>query len=193
MIRVRSVLIALGAGVLGAPLVAQSRPAVSVDASAGLGVIEGAAGHNEHVGVALDATVGWRLRPSARGSAVFAVSGGAQGSMASNDICIPLPGGGCRRDFTRFYSVGALAGWQVRGYRGASLRFLTGPAYYRALARDRDGRNALGVQGRIDIVTPALRRIAVVASVRGAALPGFGNVTDRPHTLGAVAVGLRVQ
>jgi hypothetical protein len=190
MARVRSLLLAAAASLLGAPLLAQGR-AVSFEASIGAGVIEGAGGHNEHVGLAWDGTIAWRVRRAdSRGTPVLAVSGGLQGSSASNDICIPLPGDGCRRDYMRFYSIGALGGWEARGYRGASLRLLAGVAQYRGFARDRDARNGMGLQGRVDVTTPPLGRLALLMSVRGAVLPGFD---ERRYRLGAVGAGLRIQ
>ena len=191
MIRVRSILLVLGASGLGGPLVAQGRPAVLIEATAGIGVAADMRSHNDHVGLAFEATAGWRLRPELGRTVVVAISGGTQASMGSIDTCEPAPDGGCARDYRRFHGVAALAGWEVRAFRGASLRALAGPAYYRAGARDGTTRDGLGLQGRIDIATPAVGRVGLLATVRAGA--PFERFDDRIYRFGALTAGFRLQ
>jgi hypothetical protein len=191
MIGVRSVLLVLGASVVGAPLAAQGHRAAWFEAGAGIGVVDDVGSHQDHVGLALDATVGWRFRPQSGWAALLALSGGTQGSMGSTDACEVVPGGRCARDHTRFRTMAALVGWELRGSGGASLRGLTGPAYYHLRADDGSTAGRLGLQARIDVATPSLRRVALVASLRVGG--PFQRFDGHNYHFGAVAAGLRVQ
>lgn len=190
MIRVRSLFLALAASMLAVPLVAQGRPGFWAEASTGFGVADALGSHQDHVGVAFEAMVGWRhgAKPGMRG--LFALSGGTQGSMGSVSSCNPAPGGGCLADFSRFHSLAALVGWELAGSR-SSLRGLTGLAYYQARTRHGVAGGAMGLQSRIDIASPPVRRVAAVASLR-LGVP-FQRLEGRKYQFGAVAAGLRVQ
>jgi hypothetical protein len=186
-------LLALLGSALGTPLFAQERPPVSLEVSAGVSFGRGGVTRRERNGVALDATLGWRVYPVPNGAVLLALSGGAQGAigMDMTDDCQIAPGGGCLPDYPSFYSVGALAGWEWALERGASTRVLAGPAYYRGHQRrpDVSGR-AIGLQARADFTTPTLRRIALLASLRAAVVPSFRGDT---YALGAAGFGFRFQ
>jgi hypothetical protein len=177
---------------LGAPVLAQDRPAVppvSVEVSLGAGVGRGGT-FRDRVGVALDATLGWRVRPTADGALVLALSGAVQGSPAAVDICLLTPDGTCVPAYPFFYSVGLTGGreWALR--QNASDRFLAGPAYYGAGNRHGAGSRAFGLQGRVDVATPPLWRVALLGSFRGAVLPSYGGDA---HVLAAAGLGVRVR
>jgi hypothetical protein len=177
----------LTACVIGRPTDAgaQQRPALSLEASAGVGT--GAGGEfQSRAGFAFDGFIGLRVRQANRGGTVAGLTGGIQGALASGDDCLLTPSGGCVPDFPLFYSAAALLGWEAAGTRGPSLRMLAGPAYYRA----DEGGAALGLQARLDVATPALLHVALVASVRGAVLPNFRSDALR---LAAAGLGVRLQ
>lgn len=186
---VRSLLLVAGMSVIGGPLAAQGR--ASFEATAGLGFIEAAKSHQDHAGLVIDATVAWRLRRGLGQTGVLALTAGTQGSLGSIDACDVAPGGGCMPDYARFHTVAALIGAESRLLFGVPLRVLVGPAFYHGRTREGDSRGELGLQSRIDVATPAVRRAAFVASVR-AGCP-FQRLDDREYMIGAVAVGLRLQ
>jgi hypothetical protein len=162
---------------------AQRRPLFSLDASAGFGT--GAGGEfRDPAGFALDALAGVRVRPAPAGAIVAGLAAGMHGMPSSGDDCLLMPSGGCVPAFPLFYSAGALLGWETASASGPSLRLLGGPAYYRA----DEGGAALGLQGRLDMTTPALLHVALVVSVRGAVLPNF-----RGDALGLAAAGIGVR
>jgi hypothetical protein len=174
---------------LATPLFAQERMPVSLEASAGYGSSRGGL-YRDRPALAVDATLGWRISRTARGFMVLALSGGMHGNGSESDICVPAAGGGCVPAHPLFYSLGALAGREWGRGRGASARVLAGPAYYRAFGSDRGGAGTTGLQGRVDLATPAPWRIALIGSLRWAVLPNFrGDV----HTLGTAGFGVRVQ
>jgi hypothetical protein len=181
------VLAILGVG-LGTPLFAQERTPASLEASAGVGFGRGGT-FRDRTAIALDATLGWRIGETASGAMVLALSGGVQGNSGATDICVIAPDGGCVPAYPLFYSLGAAAGWEWARGRGASARVLAGPAYYRAVRRD-GGGGTVGLQGRVDLATPALWRVALVGSLRGAVLP---SLRGDAHTLGTAGLGVRVQ
>jgi hypothetical protein len=164
---------------------AQERPALSVEAAAGLGT-GGGGEYSSGAGFVLDAAVALRARLTRRGAVLVGFAVGAQGPPGGGDDCILAPSGRCVPDFPLFYSTAAFLGWEIAGYQGPSVRALAGPAYYRA----DEGGAALGLQGRVDVATPALLHVALVASVRGTVLPNY-----RGDALGLVAavVGVRLQ
>ena len=142
---------------------AQRRPTLSLDASGGFGTGTGGE-FRDRAGFALDALAATRVRPAPAGAILAGISAEMQGMPGSGDDCLLTPSGGCVPDFPLFYSAAALLGWEAAGVSGPSLRLLGGPAYYRA----DEGGVALGLQGRLDMATPALRHLALVVSVRGA-------------------------
>ena len=179
VMRLFSFLPPLLACVFAAPVGAQ-RLAPSLDVSAGFST--GIAGDFEaRGGVAFEVLPALRVRPAPSGAILAALATGMQGPLASTDDCVPRPAGGCVPDFPLLYSAAALLGWERAGPRGPSLRILAGAGYYRA----DEGGAALGLQGRLDVATPPLLHVALVASVRGAVLPNF-----RGDALGLAAVGL---
>jgi hypothetical protein len=182
-----SVLLLLTACVLVRPLHvgAQQRPALSLEASVGFGVGDGSEWRNR-AGFALDGLVGLRVRSAPGGAILAGLAGGMQGMPGSGDDCLLTPSGGCVPDFPLFYSAAALLGWEAARASGPSLRVLAGPAYYRA----DEGGAALGLQGRLEVASPAWLHVAVVASVRGAVLPNF---RGDALALAAAGFGLRLQ
>jgi hypothetical protein len=183
------ILVILGVSLASALLPAQERAPVSLEGSAGVGIGHGSSTFRDRTGIALDATLAWRIRPAAAGAVLVALTGGVQGSPDATDLCTIAPNGGCVPAYPLFYSVGALAGREWARTRGASARVLAGPAYYRASPRS-GGGGAFGLQARVDLTTPALWRVALLGSLRGAVLPSYGGGS---HALGAVGLGVRVQ
>jgi hypothetical protein len=162
---------------------AQRRLPLSLDATVGFGT--GAGGEfRDPRGFALDALAAMRVRPAPAGAIVAGFAAELQGMPSSGDDCLLTPSGGCVPDFPLFYAAAALLGWEAAGGSGPSLRLLGGPAYYRA----DEGGAALGLQGRLDVATPAMLHVALVVSVRGAVLPNF-----RGDALGLAAAGLGVR
>jgi hypothetical protein len=178
-------LIAIGAP---RPLQAQHPRPLSVDATIGGGYGRGGDHLVNRNATAVDALLGWRTRPARGGALLLGMSGAWHGNVGSDAVCHVAPSGGCAADYPSLTSVGVVGGWELRSARGrlgVSARGLAGPAYYHA-----GGSATLGAQARMDLATPALGPIALVASVRGAVLPRF---RDQTLTLGAVGIGLRLQ
>lgn len=163
---------------------AQSVSALGVDVTIGGG--RAASGtYDARGGPALDAILSGRLRPASRGAIVAALSGGVQGPFGGADDCLINPAGGCMPDAPFFSSIGALLGWESGQPRAASLRVLLGPGYYSS----GEGQSG-GLQGRLDLGTPALGPLALVLSARGAVLPAFKGETLGLWSLG---IGFRVR
>ena len=177
--RLSNCLAPLAACLLAGPVGAQ-RVAPSLDVTVGIGT--GVGGDFEaRGGIAFDALAGLQARTARRGTVLAAVAAGVEGPLVSTDDCVPRPSGGCVPDFPLLYSASALLGWERARSRGPSFRVMAGPGYYRGDA----GGAALGLQGRLDVATAPLLRVAIVASLRGVVLPSF-----RGDALGLAAVGL---
>lgn len=73
--------------VLGTRLTAQDQPGASLEASAGLSSSRGGT-YRDRTGIALDATLGWRIEQTASPATILALSGGVQGNSAVADICV---------------------------------------------------------------------------------------------------------
>ena len=136
-------------------------------------------------GAAVDVVLGYRLRDTSVGTLIGALNAGVQ-LPAGSKGCVAYPGGDCSLPFPAAISGGPLLGIQRGSPRTASARILAGPTYYHALEEGR----ALGLQGRVDVSTPAWMHTAVVASVRHSVLPSFRNDAVGITSFG---LGLRVQ
>jgi hypothetical protein len=183
MIRRLVSLAAIGAAAaLPAPAAAQqSGTLLSFDATVGQSYGQGGGARRNRDGIALDALLSWRpRRPGLH--AMFGIGTGVQGDKSSGAPCLNLPGVDCVPNFPRVYTLGILAGLEQRGRYGAA-RLIAGPTHYRADG----GGSALGAQARLELVSPPLHRIALVASARG----GLAwNLDRHDYRLGAVGIGL---
>lgn len=165
---------------------AQSGHSVFVEATLGANVGQGGGQLRNRTGIAADALVGVRLSQALRGKGAIGLGMGWQGAMAGADDCPLATWGGCLGDFPKFFSLAALAGAELGRAHGATVRLLAGPAYF----REDEGESALGGQARLDLSTPALYHVAIVASARVSVLPSFhGNA----YSLAAFGLGLRVR
>lgn len=178
-------IVLLLAATLAPPAIAQHPPSFFMEASVGVGLGSGG-DYEERAGHAADLMLGMRLRETAAGTVVGAVTVGLNGAMASDLVCRIRAGGECAPAFPLLLSAGALAGLERRSGHSAAARVLAGPAYYSAV----DGGEAFGLQGRVDVASPPLLRTALVASLRSILLPSLDGETLRVTALG---VGLRIQ
>ncbi len=168
--------------VTASPAAAQS--ALSLDVTVGGSRGLGGGERRDRTTPAVDAVLAWRPRRGG-GGPVVGVSANVQGTTGT----LALDRG---RDgqfvvsFPAFASVGPLGGWETGGRRGAALRALAGPAYFREYNA---GEGTVGAHARLDAATSARFHVALVGSLRGALL------RYRGATLGmtALGVGLRVQ
>jgi hypothetical protein len=157
---------------------AQSRAPISATLTAGIGHLGGGAALKTRGGYALDALLAARRRSGW----LLAAGAGVQGSMGSNDRCDFAPDGACLEDAPVTTTVAALAGWE--GPR-ATLRALAGPAFVAA-----QGAGGIGLQGRVDMATPALGWVAPTLSLRATLAPRLDGEARR---LFAAGIGLRVR
>jgi hypothetical protein len=185
----RSALVALvSLGLTTAPALAQGtlRPA-SVDVGVGVGFGRGGGLRHARDGVAASALVAWRVRALSAGAMLVGLGGSAQAPTDGSDDCLLAPGGGCVPNYPGLQSVGALGGWGAgRGRRGSAVRALAGPAVFRSDER----ATALGLQARVDVATPSVAHLALVAWGQAALVP---RLRSEAYRLGAVGLGLRVQ
>lgn len=178
-------LVALIAAALASPAVAQQSPSFFIEASVGAGL--GSGGDYDHrAGNAADLMLGMRLRDTAAGTVVGALTVGLNGAMAIDLACRLRADGACAPAFPLLLSGGALAGLERRSARGAAARMLVGPGYYSAV----DSGDAFGLQARVDIASPPFGRTALVASLRSILLPRFEGETIQVTAFG---LGLRIQ
>ena len=174
---------ALCAGVVlpACALAQQSGSLMSFDATYGRSYGQGGGARQNRDGPALDALLSWRpRRPGLH--LTFGISTGLQGSHGSDEPCLNLPGVDCVPDFPRVYTLGLLAGIEQRGRFGAA-RLITGPTHFRADG----GGAALGIQARLELVSPPLHRIAAVLSTRGGLV---WHLDRHDYRLGAIGIGL---
>jgi hypothetical protein len=156
---------------------------MSFDATIGKSYGSGGGERQNRDGLALDALIAWRGRSRSLFHGVFGFGAGVQGDKTDTP-CLPLPGSGCVPDFPRIYTLGVYFGLEHQGRAGAA-RLLAGPTHYRIDG----GGGALGGQLRLELVSPAVKRIAAVASARG----GLVWKLDRQdYRLAAVSVGLGI-
>jgi hypothetical protein len=168
------------AAVLAPAAAAQQSLPVSLDASLGLRIGSGGT-YVERTSVAADLLLGVNLGRSGAGTLVGAVTAGVQGAMARDLSCQLGPGGECVPAFPVLLSAGAMVGVSRPSAWGFTTRALAGPAYFRG----EEQSGALGLQGRLDVATPAILHTSLVVSFRGTLLPDF-----RGETLGTTSLGL---
>lgn len=175
----------LASGLTPSPSPAQSTSRFSLQATLGpsLGRDGGVRRHRD--GVAIDGILMWRARPLGSSFAVIGVGGGNEGPYAGDDSCWPAPNGGCLDDFPNFSSIALLAGLERNG-RVGSARLVAGPAQYRG----RGEGGAFGVQGRLELATPAIFHAALAGSVRGGLIPRLNGERYRLFVFG---LGVRLQ
>ena len=157
---------------------------MSLDATYGLAYGQGGGERDNRSGPALDALLSWRSRSRAIFHGAFGISTGVQGHRGSDTPCLPLPGSNCTPDFPRIYTLGILYGIEHQGKVGAA-RLLLGPTHYRADG----GGSALGAQGRLEVASPAVHRIALVASARGGLV---WHLDRQDFRLGAIGIGIGI-
>lgn len=166
---------------------AQSARRMSVDVSAGPSNGRGGESYENRAGIALDATVAWRMRSGERSVLLAGMSVGRQGSFGHDLTCLPAPTGGCVPNYPRFKTAALLAGLELGNAGGPAIRVLVGPTGY---WMEEGERSAVGLHGRLDASTPSLGRLALVAAARSDLLP---NHAGTRHLLGSFTVGIRVQ
>ena len=186
-IRLLRLIIAAGAalGITAARASAQTRPALSFDATVGFGTsrtdgLRKGGGSNFSSGG--DLTLALRLPMKSGGGLIVGVNGGTQGPFTKDDACSIAPGGGCLPEHPRFVIYSALGGWE---HRSGTLRLMGGVG----AALPSWERPALAIQSRIDIAVPVMEHIAMIASVKGSVIPNYQGDT---FGLGAIGVGLRI-
>lgn len=165
----------------GAPAVihAQQLRPVSVDVTVGAGGGVGGGERAERGGAALETLVGVRVRALSRGALMAGVSAGFQGPLGGSDVCHLGSRGQCLDDFPMLGYVAVLGGWEgartTGPLRGATARVLGGPAFVHVEGDDAAAPqgNTVAAQGRLDLATPPLGPVALVASFRGAVVPRF--------------------
>ena len=160
----------------------QSNALLSFDGTIGRSFGRGGGERANRDGPALDALLAWRAR--GRGlHGVFGFGTGVQGRRDS-DNCLALPGSNCVQAYPRIYTLGLLVGLEQRGRIGAA-RILTGPTHFRVDG----GGSALGGQARLELVSPSVHRIAVVASARGGMV---WHLDRQDFRMAAVGIGLGI-
>ena len=167
-------------------------PQTALDLSAGISEQRG--GETRPVGgVEVAVLFSWRVRPAPLGALVVALAGTAQprlplgGSGLEDEPCGPRRRAGCDPSAPTVRSVGVVGGWELQRGRGASLRLLGGPAYYWLSA---PWGRTVGLQSRLDLATPTVAHVALLASARGAVLP---RVRGERLTHAAYGFGFRIQ
>jgi hypothetical protein len=161
----------------------QGTSQMSFDATIGRSFGSGGGERRNRDGLALDALISWRGRSRSLFHGAFGFGAGVQGDKADTP-CLQVPGSDCVPDFPRIYTLGIFYGLEHQGRAGAA-RLLAGPTHYRIDG----GGGALGAQLRLELVSPAVHRIAAVASARG----GLVWKLDRQdYRLAAISVGLGI-
>lgn len=109
------VLRALG---MAAPLGAQRRPPLSIEAGVGRGIGRGEGERANRGAPAVDAVLAWRMRPSAGAGPVAAADFLWQGHRGETAWCEARPDGSCVLSYPSFTALELLRGWEVaRGQR----------------------------------------------------------------------------
>ena len=163
---------------------AQQRPALAFDVNVGIGAAVGGT-FDVRAGPTIDALLSGHVGLPRHGSVIAGLALGAQTPLDGSDVCRLAPGGGCVPNLPTLYSIAALAGWERGAARGASARLMAGPGYYWS-----DDGKTFGLQARMDLSTPPIGPVALVASMRGAMLPSFHS---EAIGLWALGLGLRVR
>ena len=156
---------------------------MSFDATIGRSFGRGGGELRNRDGLALDALLAWRGQSESFVHGVFGFGAGLLGDK-TGPPCLAVPGSDCIPDFPRLYTLGILFGVEHRARAGA-VRFLAGPTHYRVDG----GGGALGGQARLELVSPAVHRIAAVASARGGLV---WKLDRRNYRLAAVSIGLGI-
>lgn len=188
MARLSTVLFVTAAAVAFTPVSvwAQSQHPFSVEGTLGGGFGRGGPEPRNRGGFAVDALLGLRLGRALNGRGTAGLSAGWQGALAGADDCPTVPSRGCLGDYPRFFSTAVLAGVEIGRAHGATTRLLVGPAYF----LEEEGEKAFGMQARIDVSTPAVLHLSLVASGRASVLPNFrGDV----YSLGSLGAGVRIR
>ena len=159
---------------------AQRQRRLSIEGTAGLSNVHTEAAYKRPSTVIKEGLVAIRLRNGAGHSPLVAAAGSTFHNYTDLN-CRVLPDGSCMRNLPTMSSSGMLIGWEVLSSDGASLRLLAGPAGYRSnlndprgpLAGEIDIATSGGHQARIDLSTPHMGWLAVVASFRWSHLASF--------------------
>ena len=133
-------------------------------------------------GPAVQGIASWRVRPFSHGAVVVGGGVGAQGVISFERCVIAPVSTGCAPDYPAFSSLVGLIG--LEGKWGVTARVLVGPGAFHS------SDTVLGFQGRADIATPALGRVALLLSACRVVLPSFG---DHRYGMKAAGIGLRIQ
>jgi hypothetical protein len=145
----------------------------------------GGGAFSERGGIALDVLLAKPVRQAPAGTQVAAITAGIHGPIAGDLSCLDTPAGVCAPGFPVLISAGVLGGVQRGSAAGANARLLAGPAFFAA-----EEGGTLGLQGRMDVATPALFHVSLVASLQGAVLPRF---QGERLTTRSISLGLRIQ
>jgi len=168
-VRFSSLLIAaMTSGFLALPLGAQVRSPAALDITLGLHYVTGGLIDFRDGGL-LDVLATGRIRAAPRRAVVAGVGvSGVAGGFG--DRCLLTPSGGCAGK-GNFIVLNALVGID-QALGTASGRLLIGPAIY-------DGAKArsAGVQGRVDLTSPARAHLALGAMGRATLLPSHNGQT----------------
>ena len=177
-------------------LSAQAPRALTLDASVGASRGVGGEEFRGRGGVAVDGLLARALRRAPGGVLIAGLGASFQGMPSSDDICITGSRGQCLSDFPLISTLGVLAGWEGRRgtgrVTGMTARLLAGPAYVQLDDYDSTGQrgSTAGLQARLDLATPHLGPVALVASLRGTAIPRFQGET---YGVWAAGVGVRIR
>jgi hypothetical protein len=118
---------------------------------------------------------------------LVALVASAQGVLGTVDICLPHPTRRCAPNFPGMQSLGLLGGWEVRrGARGSAARALAGPAAFRS----EEGAMATGLQGRRDVATPMVGRLALVGWGQAGLVP---RLRGDSYRVASVGLGARLR
>lgn len=113
-----------------------------------------------------DVLVAFPIRPTPTGSILLGAGGGLV-FVGFGDRCKFGPGGECAPQ-GNFGAVNLLVGTTIPGAGGLARAF-AGPAFYAG-----GGGRSVGLQGRVDLTTPAFAHIGLGAMLRGTYLPDHG-------------------
>ena len=166
------------------PAGAQIQPA-ALDLGAGVWNGRGGSVLDRRTGVVFDALISWRALALRRSNVVIAVNAADAETLDHGDSCLfDLPNNRCAPDYPQFTSLGVLGGLEAIGAAG-TVRALVGPGIFSV-----DGAgSAGGVQARIDVATPSVYHVALIAVLRGALVPSF---RGDAYQVGSAGLGIRI-
>ena len=153
---------------VAAPLAAQQSSGARLDLTMGGSAVRGGM-IDFRTGVMADVLAAGRLRPMP-GRAIVAGLGASGILGGMGDRCLLLPTGGCAGN-GNFTVVTALLGVD-HAVGAGSLRLLAGPSYHSGA---NDG--SVGLQGRIDVASPAFAHLALGLMTRATVLPNHRDAT----------------